>query len=265
MGEAIVEVLMGRGGTLVPVALTGAGRGGTTVDVSGVEVTMVGADEDRVSALKRAMADYPGMIVIDFTLPEAVNDMAQVYCEAGAPFVMGTTGGDRDKLFADVDAAGLHAVIAPQMGKQIVALQAGLAHMASAFPDAFKGYTMTVVESHQSTKVDTSGTAKALVESFNGLGAGFDVADIEMVREPSEQVSRMGVPEDALSGHAYHTYELTAPDGTVTFQFQHNVCGRSIYAEGSVDAAVFLAARMAEGSDKKVFNMMDVLAAGAMA
>ena len=103
------------------------------------------------------------------------------------------------------------------------------------------------------------------MESFNGLGAGFDVANIEMVREPSEQVSRMGVPEDALSGHAYHTYELTAPDGTVTFQFQHNVCGRSIYAEGSVDAAVFLAARMAEGGDKKVFNMMDVLAAGAMA
>lgn len=27
---------------------------------------------------------------------------------------------------------------------------------------------------------------------------------------------------------------------SVSFEFQHNVCGRSIYAEGSVDAAMFL-------------------------
>ena len=31
---------------------------------------------------------------------------------------MGTTGGDREKLLADVQAAGIRAVIAPQMGKQ---------------------------------------------------------------------------------------------------------------------------------------------------
>ncbi|CAH1443960.1 unnamed protein product [Lactuca virosa] len=36
-------------------------------------------------------------------------------------------------------------------------------------------------------------------------------------------------------------YHLTSPDGTVSFQFQHNVCGRSIYAEGAIDAALFLA------------------------
>ena len=31
---------------------------------------------------------------------------------------MGTTGGDREKLLMDVQAAGIRAVIAPQMGKQ---------------------------------------------------------------------------------------------------------------------------------------------------
>lgn len=35
------------------------------------------------------------------------------------PFVMGTTGGDRQQLMADVTSAGVHAVIAPQMGKQV--------------------------------------------------------------------------------------------------------------------------------------------------
>lgn len=32
---------------------------------------------------------------------------------------MGTTGGDREKLVEDVKAAGVYAVIAPNMGKQV--------------------------------------------------------------------------------------------------------------------------------------------------
>lgn len=38
-------------------------------------------------------------------------------------YTQGTTGGDREKLFADVQAGGGYAVIAPNMAKQIVALQ----------------------------------------------------------------------------------------------------------------------------------------------
>ena len=54
------------------------------------------------------------------------------------------------------------------------------------------------------------------------------------------QVSLMKVPSDALLGHAFHTYQLVSPDGSVTFEFQHNVVGRTTYAEGTVDACLFL-------------------------
>lgn len=87
---------------------------------------------------------------------------------------------------------------------------------------------------------------------------------IELVREPSDQLGRMGVPEEHLLGHAYHTYQLVSPDGTVSFEFQHNVCGRSIYAEGTVDAALFLHQQRQQGAQQKVYNMVDVLKAGAM-
>jgi len=56
-------------------------------------------------------------------------------------------------------------------------------------------------------------------------------------------VSKDYIPEytgDKSSGHAYHTYTLTSADETVQFQFQHNVNGRAVYAEGTVDAAIFL-------------------------
>ena len=46
-------------------------------------------------------------------------DTADWYCSRGVPFVMGTTGGDRVRLLADVERAGVYAVIAPQMGKQV--------------------------------------------------------------------------------------------------------------------------------------------------
>lgn len=56
------------------------------------------------------------------TLPDnggRAAENALFYGSNGVPFVMGTTGGDRQKLIADVEAAGVHAVIAPQMGKQV--------------------------------------------------------------------------------------------------------------------------------------------------
>jgi len=79
--------------------------------------------------------------------------------------------------------------------------------------------------------VDTSGTAKAIVASFKELGIEFEEDQIEMVRTPEQQTARMLVPEEHLPGHAFHTYELTSPDGMVKLKFEHNVCGRSIYAE----------------------------------
>lgn len=74
----------------------------------------------------------------------------------------------------------------------------------------------------------------------------------------------MHVPESALGGHAYHTYQLVSSDGSVMFEFQHNVVGRTTYAEGTVDACLFLHQQIQRGSEQTLFNMVDVLKAGAM-
>ncbi len=84
------------------------------------------------------------------------------------------------------------------------------------------------------------------------------------MRQAAEQIEEMGVPENHLGGHAFHTYTLTSPGGDVVFQFKHNVCGRTIYAEGTVDAALFLHQQVKAGSAQHIFNMIDVLRAGVM-
>lgn len=194
----------------------------------------------------------------------SISDNALFYCENELPFVMGTTGGDREKLIEDVQRANIYAVIAPNMGKQIVAFQTMMESMAEQFPGCFQGYSLRVVESHQRTKADTSGTAKAVVQSFQKMGLDFQETDIEKVRQRENQMFDMGVPEEYIDGHAFHTYTLTSDDGSVTLEFKHNVCGRKVYAEGTVDAAIFLYQQKQHGANQRVYNMIDVLKAGAM-
>ncbi|KXZ49169.1 hypothetical protein GPECTOR_23g95 [Gonium pectorale] len=268
MGQAVAEAAMRAGVEVVPYTLCGPAdvESKSHVDVQGLKVELVPpAVRDVVVADLKGR--YPQLVMVDYTLPDAIHSMVDFYVKHGTPFVMGTTGGDRAKIHQQargVSDARTYAVIAPNMGKQIVAFQAMMDMMAKNFPGAFAGYKLRVVESHQSTKKDTSGTAKAVVQSFVELGVPFDVSQIELVREPKEQVEVMKVPESALNGHAYHTYQLVSGDGSVMFEFQHNVVGRTTYAEGTVDAALFLAQRIAEGSQQTLYNMIDVLRAGAM-
>ena len=177
---------------------------------------------------------------------------------------MGTTGGDRAKMIEAARAAGVYSIVSPQMGKQVVAFTAMMDLMAENFPGAFSGYSLEAVESHQSSKVDTSGTARDVVKSFNRLGVDFDEHRIQRIRDRPRQLDRMGVPEDALGGHAFHTYQLTSPDESVSFVFKHNVVGRSTYAEGTVDALLFLQRQIQQGAEQKVYSMVDVLKAGAL-
>lgn len=102
-----------------------------------------------------------------------ITDNARFYISNKLPFVMGTTGGDRELLIKEVKDSGVYAVIAPNMGKQIVAFQTMMELMADKFPGCFSGYTLKVVESHQRSKADTSGTAKAVVQSFQKMGLDF--------------------------------------------------------------------------------------------
>lgn len=270
MGHATAESVVERNKNvkLVPYTFCGKSTGVAVgnIGVCGVPVERV-SPEERQDVLDMIKAQYPNLVVIDYTLPMAVNDNAEFYCRNSVPFVMGTTGGDREALIRDTKASGNYAVIAPNMGKQIVAFQSMMEMMAEQFPGCFDGYTLEVRESHQRTKVDTSGTAKAVVKSFQRMGlSDFKEEDIIKVRALEDQLA-FGVPAEVIdSGHAYHTYRLKSGDGTVQLEFQHNVNGRKVYAEGTVDAAVFLADLVKKGGrdGSRVFDMVDVLRAGAM-
>ncbi|XP_027164143.1 4-hydroxy-tetrahydrodipicolinate reductase 2, chloroplastic-like [Coffea eugenioides] len=263
MGGAVLEAAVSAGLNPVPVSFGGPEESGKIVQVGGKEIKLHGPSE-RESILSSVYAEYPNLIVIDYTAPAAVNENAELYAKVGVPFVMGTTGGDRERLYKSVADANIYAVISPQMGKQVVAFLAAMEIMAEQFPGAFSGYKLQVMESHQASKLDTSGTAKAVISCFQKLGVSFELDQIQQIRDPKLQMEMVGVPEEYLAGHAFHMYHLTSPDDTVSFEFQHNVCGRSIYAEGTVDAVLFLAKKVQSKADKRIYDMIDVLREGNM-
>ncbi len=243
---------------LVPFSLTGPEIQQPEFSLESVKINLI-QPEKRNSLIKDVITSYERLLSVDYTHPSAVNANAEFYCRCRLPFVMGTTGGDRKKLEQTVASSSITAVIAPNMAKQIVGFQAMMAYAADTFPGLFKGYSLEIRESHQRGKADTSGTAKAMVGYFNELGVSFAEEKILKIRDPEVQKTQWGIPDQHLAGHGWHTYTLVSEDRTVRFEFTHNVNGRMVYTHGTLDALLFLSAKVNTGVKGKVYNMIDVL------
>jgi len=243
---------------LITQSLTGPEITDTETVIDSVSFDLIQPQNRDQSVL--AIKDKEGLFLsADYTHPSAVNSNAEFYCRHGLPFVMGTTGGNRQGLEETVRTSSTLGVIAPNMAKQIVGFQAMMEYAANTFPDLFKGYSLEIKESHQKGKADTSGTAKAMVRYFTSLGLAFEENDIKKERDPDIQKTIWGIPEKYLGGHGWHTYSLNSEDKTVRFEFTHNVNGRDVYAQGTIDALIYLDKKVAEGAKGQVFSMIDVL------
>lgn len=247
----------------IATGITSPARHGQTCQVGDREITLVGADRrDEIgqSELSQGELRWPtGMMAIDYSTPDSAVANAAWYAEQGIPFVMGTTGYDAEAVKAILSQSKISAVVAPNMAAPIVMMQAAMRWLATEFPGACAESELAIRESHQQGKRDTSGTAKALVASFQELGVDYSVDQIDKVRDPERQTTEVGVPTEHLAGHAFHRYDLACADGTVNLALEHNVVGRRVYAEGTLLAVRFLATRLKAGSQGELFSMEDVL------
>ncbi len=236
MATAIAEaVINSKDMELLPHSLTGPEVDYKMIMINlFVPITLYGPDE-KDQLLSGGIPD----IIVDFTHPSAIEENVTFYTDNKIPFVLGTTGFDFGLIISKVLKAKMVAVVAPNMAKEIVAFQAMMEYAAENFPNAFKGYSLEVTESHQSTKADTSGTAKAVIDSFNKLGVPFTVEQIDKKRSKTDYEA-LGIQSEYWDGHGWHTYTLRKPDDSVFFQFTHNVNGREVYVSGTLEAIRFL-------------------------
>ncbi|MCP3923985.1 MAG: dihydrodipicolinate reductase [Desulfobacterales bacterium] len=241
---------------LVPWSLTGPEITDEKYTIDGIDIQLIKL-ENRDELIKQVKDNYDYFITVDYTHPTAVNINGDFYIKNNLPFVMGTTGGDRELLKENVRNSEISAIIAPNMAKQITGFQAIMEYAAKTFPGLFDGYDLTVVESHQKGKADTSGTAKAVIREFKKLGTNFKDEDLKMERNPEIQKKEWNIPEEHLGGHGWHTYTLDSNKKDVRFAFTHNINGRDIYSKGTIDGVKYLYNK--KDIRGHVFTMIDVL------
>lgn len=247
VAEAIVER---EDFDLLPMAMTSPRHKLTWVEIGSRRVQLVDYCPNNLN---------PARIAIDFTTPESVVLNTIHYTSLRIPFVMGTSGGNRQEMEKIVKESRTCAVIAANMDPQIIRRQMYIDEFAEAYPGVFRGATVEITESHQKTKRDVSGTAVAFRSQFERYGATPD-GTITSIRDTATQEA-LGIP-DPDNGHAYHWVEVKNPTGEVIYQFNTAVQGRTSYVEGTLLAAQFLRRQICLGAEGQVFSMRDVLRGG---
>lgn len=199
----------------------------------------------------------PGIIPVHFTVPDDVNPAAEFYCEYNAPFVMGTTGGNRWVLEQRIKESNICAVVDINMAKNVVGLRGVLRVIGEEDPGRYSGFYLKIIESHPSSKKDVSGTALSMIPYFNKLGIPNERIIITLIRNRAEQLE-MGVPKEALDCHAWHQYLFRTEDGRIIKYYEHKFNDRSEYVNGTIKAIRFLDKKAEEGVRGKVYSMEEV-------
>ncbi len=179
-------------------------------------------------------------VIVDFSLPEATLEAAEVAIGHGTPWVCGVSGLGREQLAALERAAKTVPVVYDRnMSQGITVLQDLVERAAAALGGEF---SVGIRETHHVHKKDApSGTALKLGETVNRVRG-----EAEEIRYESER--RGEVPGD---------HEVVFASPTETVALRHSVTTRHVFAVGALRAARWVADK-----EPGLYSMRDVLFGG---
>ena len=195
-----------------------------------------------------------GDVIIDFSSPAAVEAVLP-YCEARRlPIVICTTGLSEALQLKVVQLSRQIPVFKSANMSMGINLLAELCKRASAILGA--NYDVEIVEQHHHNKLDApSGTAIMLADAINEANDGayhyiYDRSSAREKRDPKE-IGISSVRGGSIVGD--HEVLFCGPDEVITLK--HTAYSRSIFANGAINAAVYLAKK-----DPGLYNMNDLIA-----
>ena len=194
--------------------------------------------------------DGPADLVIDFSNHAATAQVTEYCIKRNLPVIVATTGQTKEEL-ALIDAAAKAVPVFLSANMSLgVALLADLAKKAAAvFPDA----DIEIVEKHHNQKLDVpSGTALLLARRIQEArpGAEFVVGRHENGKRTKAEI---GIHSLRL-GNEVGTHEIIIATGSETVTLKHEAENRSLFAQGALVAAEFLA-----GKAPGLYDMRDII------
>ena len=229
------------------IILIGRGKMGTlireTAAAAGDEIEAVFGRDDlgQLGRLGR-VAD----VVMDFSRPEALPEVASYVRRTGTPLLSGTTGyteAEKGSLFALGSAA-------PVLWSANYSL--GVAVLARALqviaPVLGPDFDIEITETHHSQKADApSGTALMIADAA-ASACGHEteyVFERHSVRQPRDK-KEIGISA-VRGGTIVGEHEIIFAGHDEVMEIRHTALSREIFAQGAVEAAKFMATVNAPG------------------
>lgn len=247
MGRAIMRSVLEDSGCVLAGAIEDSGHASIGSDAGllcGTDPTGILVTADRTATLNSADA------ILDFTVPGASADLAELAAETCTSHVIGTTGFNREQE-ARIDAASTKTVIVKSgnmsMGANVLA--ALVAQTARTLP----GFDIQIVEMHHRTKKDApSGTALMLGR------AAADARCLPASRSEDRGQDGGNIGYASLRGGTVIGEHKVIFAGTgERLVLEHVAEDRAIFARGAIAAA-----KWSRGRNAGLYTMLDVLGLG---
>jgi 4-hydroxy-tetrahydrodipicolinate reductase len=257
MGRRIIALAGEHADAHVAAALEVPGNpcvGRDAGEIAGVGNLDIAIGDDLSAALS------PGRVIVDFSTADAALEHLREAAGAGIASVIGATGlSEEQKREADELSKNAPTLIAPNMSVGVNVL---LALVEDAVRRLGDGFDCEIVELHHNQKKDApSGTALALAAAAaRGAAGTAPEKTLVLSREGmtgARKKSEIGVV--ALRGGdaaGEHTVMLVGTGERI--ELVHRAASRDCFAQGAVEAAVWLA-----GKGPGLYSMKDVIGTSA--
>lgn len=246
MGRTVTRLCLEAGDIEIVGACTGPGDPAIGEDaglLAGAKTVGVAVTDDMAAALLGAQ------VVIDFSLPAALGELARLAARQGVALVTGTTG-IKDTRPLDEAAKKVPVLWAPNMSLGIQVLSDLVAEAARRLGP---GFDIEITEVHHRQKVDApSGTALRLAEAAKSVRELETVTGREGIvgaRRPGE-LGVFGIRGgDVIGDHTVHLLGLGE-----RLELTHRATSRDLFAHGAIRAARWIA-----GAGPGRYSLADVL------
>ena len=211
-----------------------------------IEAAFGREDLDQLGKLGR-VAD----VVIDFSRPEALGEVASYVRRTGTPLLSGVTGYTPDQL-RTLEALGDAAPVlwSANFSLGVAVLSRALQMVAPVLRDTFD---IEITETHHNQKADApSGTAKLLVEAVDPR---HELRPVYGRQGNVGKRSREEIGIHALRGGTVagtHTVHFFGPDEEL--EFTHRAASRQIFVNGALHMA-----RLLPGKPNGLYDLQKIL------
>lgn len=182
-------------------------------------------------------------VIIDFSVPVATLNLLEYAKQNNIAMVIATTGFTDEELNIINDYSKYIPIFkSANMSFDICLMSKIVANLAQVLKDT----DIEIIETHHNKKIDSpSGTAMLLADSINkSLGNKmkytFDRSSVHSKRENNE-IGISSIRGGNIVGE--HTVKFFGP--FETFEITHTSYSRSVFADGALKAAVFIATQPA--------------------